>query len=228
MPQTSLLLSASRASWATPTHHGTRWDKHPKMKELRQKILERDDHTCQGCGWRAEQWQDIHHRNDNHADFSESNLETLCPLCHQVFHLPQAAATGGGSVIFLPEISQADLNLLCIGLFVAMKTPKGKWSGIARTLFSLLEARKSIMESQVGRSDPGVLAQVLLNMSPEEYAQRDKRIGHLRLLPFASRFQAAIEYWETQNFKQPPQEQWEKLLPEDIQLANLMPASAAS
>lgn len=223
-PSTNLLLSADRAAWASSPTHGTRFDeKNHELYKMRDKILSRDHHTCQGCGWKSKDWQEIHHRNGDHRDHSEGNLETLCPLCHQVFHLPIAAATGGGSIIWLPEMPQGELNLLCIGLFVAMKNPKGRWAGIARTVFSALESRKSFMDEHLGRSDPGVLAQVLINLTPEEYARREAMVGSLRLLPYAARFQGAIDYWEATNFKSLPEDKWEEMLPSDLDLSTLAP-----
>lgn len=212
-PKTSLLLSVSRASWAVSAQHGSRWEKHkiltPAFKE---KIFERDDYTCQACGWKSKKYQEIHHRDSNHSNHSEDNLETLCPLCHQVFHLPIAASTSGGTIIWLPEMSQASLNLLCIGLFIAMKTKGAKHGGVARTLFSTLEARKAFVDENIGRSDPGVLAQVLLNLKPEDYERREEFVGALRLLPYLSRFETQVEYWAGTQFKKLPEEEWDKLV----------------
>lgn len=222
---TPLILSASRASWAASPQHGTQFEKHRVLTPaLKAKVFERDKHTCRGCTWRSEKFQEIHHRNDDHSDHRESNLETLCPLCHQVFHLPIAAATNGGTIIWLPEMSQATLNLLCIGLFVAMKHNKGKHAGTARTLFSVLEARKTFVDEHLGRSDPGVLAQVLLNLEPDAYARREDFVGHLRLLPYPSRFEVQIDYWSASQFEKFPEASWDALLP----ALGLNPASTAT
>lgn len=225
--QPSLLLSATRASWAVSAQHGTEWEKNKTLtKDLRQKIFERDNHTCQACGWRSERFQEIHHKNDNHSDYREENLQTLCPLCHQVFHLPIAASTNGGTIIWLPEISQEKLNLLCVGILVAMKDRAGKWGGVARTLFSTLEARKAFVDENLGRSDPGAVAQVLINLKPEDYARRADFVGALRLLPYASRFETQIDYWVASCFKEKAAEdQWAGLI-EGLDLAALIPKEA--
>lgn len=212
-PKTSLLLSASRASWAVSAQHGSHWEKHKVLtREFKEKVFERDNHTCQACGWRSRKYQEIHHRDNNHSDHSLDNLETLCPLCHQVFHLPIAASTSGGTIIWLPEMSQASLNLLCIGLFVTMKNKGAKHGGVARTLFSTLEARKAFVDENLGRSDPGILAQVLLNLKPEDYERREEFVGALRLLPYLSRFETQVEYWAGTQFKKLPEEDWGKLV----------------
>lgn len=217
-----LILSASRASWAVSANHGTELDRTEKMVALRPKILRRDDHTCQGCGLRSERWQEIHHRNDDHRDFREKNLETLCPFCHQVFHLPLAASTCGGTLIWLPEMSQSDLNRLCGPLFVAVKTQKSRWSGQARQLIGYLEARGPLMESSLGSSDPGLLAQVLLNLGADQYAKREKMLAGIRLLPLPARFQNAIDYWEAALYNDP--DRWQEVLPDSVNLSALVGA----
>lgn len=210
---TPLLLSATRSSWAVSSQHGTEWDNHKVLtRQLRERVFARDGGACQACGWTSDRFQEIHHRDGNHGNHAEDNLETLCPLCHQVFHLPVAAATNGGAIVWLPEMSQAHLNLLCIGMFVAMRNPKAKHAGSARALFSTLEARRAFVDENLGRSDPGVLAQVLINLKPEDYARREEFVGPLRLLPSLSRFETQVEYWAATAFKRWPEEQWDQLL----------------
>lgn len=222
----SLLLGADRASWAASVDHGSELDRSSKMKAVRDEILRRDDHTCQHCGWRSERWQEIHHKDSNHRNFDKSNLEVICPMCHQVFHLSTAAATGGGSIVWLPEVPQAVLHHLCIALFVALRNDNSRWAGSARGLFGAFEARKSFVEQNLanGGSDPGVLAQTLLKMSPEDYARRHEFLAPLRLLPYASRFQAQIDYWASAQFREMPLESWTGTLPEGYNVVDIIRA----
>lgn len=43
----------------------------------------------------------------------------LCPLCHSCLHLDAAGRRKAGKIIWLPELSQEELNLLCLAHFVA-------------------------------------------------------------------------------------------------------------
>lgn len=54
----------------------------PKGRQIRQKILLRDDFTCRYCGFKAEKYQIVHHIDGNPADNRESNLQTVCPMCN--------------------------------------------------------------------------------------------------------------------------------------------------
>lgn len=224
-----LVLGTPRSAWSVLPHHGSQVVGLRALRKIRDKIVERDKYTCQACGWVSRQWQEIHHRNHDHGDHREKNLVTLCPLCHQVFHLPQASATGGGSIIWLPEVEQRELNLICIALFVALRHPKGKWRGAAQAIQGAFEARSgmaldflkypasSTPSSELRTSgpvcDPGYLAQALLRLRPDQFENRAHLTRALRLLPHPSRFQDEIEYWEKACFPSMDSNEWDALLP---------------
>jgi hypothetical protein len=55
-------------------------------KQIRMKILERDNHTCRYCGFRAFKWQVVHHIDGNPENNARKNLETICCMCNMVLH----------------------------------------------------------------------------------------------------------------------------------------------
>lgn len=213
-----LLLGATRGSWLMPVNHGTELDTNKKLVSVRDKILKRDNYTCKYCGWHSERHQEIHHINHNHKDFKESNLATVCPLCHQVFHLSSASITEGAEIIWLPEMTQEDLNRLCIAIFIAEKSGNKKWEGPAKRLFNALNSRAEFVNNSLSdkASDPGVFAETLLNLSKEEYKGREKFVKNLRLLPFSSRFLTQIEYWSAACFKDIPLDDWLTIIPKEF------------
>jgi 5-methylcytosine-specific restriction endonuclease McrA len=57
---------------------------HRRWSAIRQQVLERDDYTCQMCGFVASSNLHIHHimkRSEGGTDHLD-NLLTLCPSCH--------------------------------------------------------------------------------------------------------------------------------------------------
>ncbi len=209
-----LILSATRGGWQVPAHHGTEQDAAKAMKEVRQKILDRDKGVCQFCGFKAQRWQEIHHVNDNHGDNSPSNLVTACSFCHQCMHLGLAGSTAGGELIWLPEMSQAELNHLCRAIFVAMRDEKGKLYSSAFGLYMALKNRGVFLEQNfsVGASDPGLLGQAFLKMKPEEYAARGEHMKNIKLLPQNSRFEPQIKYWAEVVFRDLGPDSWSRLV----------------
>lgn len=209
-----LMLSATRASWQIPAHHGTEQDGAEAMKSARPKVLERDKHTCRFCGFKAQKWQEVHHINDDHTNLTLSNLATACAFCHQCFHLGLAGSTAGGSLIWLPEMSQIELNHLCRALFVAMMDDKGKVYAAASGLYMSLESRGVFMEQHfaAGASDPGVMGQAFLKMKPEAYLKRADFLKNIRLLPHRSRFEPQVKYWAEVVFRDLPPETWDRLI----------------
>ena len=195
---TDIILSADRLSWSAPVQHGSRWDKSKGMVKMRPKILQRDNYTCQGCGFRSKEFQEIHHKDGDHSNFKESNLEVLCPLCHQVFHPVMASVSSAASMIWLPEMTQVELNRLLFAIFSCIK--KGNQHplhSVAKGVWGVLEMRRVYLENQLGKSDPGVYGQVLLNLSPQEYKERNVKMSAIKMLANPARFETEIDFWST-------------------------------
>ncbi len=217
MKPIELVMGADRQAWGLPASHGTESDRNIDMRNLRLRVLARDDNVCAGCTWRSRSYQEIHPRNGNHRDMHEDNWATLCPLCHQVFHLPIASSSGGGELIWLPEISQADLNLLSIVLFIARRNQDHPWYTLAGMVNADLANRVAFIRARFNRQDPSLLAQILVRMKPEEYATRAHTLRHLRLLPRPERFTTAINAWAKDEFSTFPPDAWEKVLSQAMQ-----------
>lgn len=204
-------LSADRLSWSALPLHGSHWDRSKGVMKYRGKILARDNFVCQGCGWRSEEFQELHHRDGDHSNYRESNLETLCPLCHQLFHPSSATISGGGFMIWLPELTQAELNRLCFPLFWAYAAgPTHPLHSVARSTYAMLDQRRVELESHVGKSDAASFGQMLLRLSPEDYARRVESLAPIKMLANPKRFQVEVDYWGAVLSKQRTPEEWVK------------------
>lgn len=226
-----LILSATRKSWKMSSTHGTEFDKNykdskgnpGKLKSVWDSVWERDKHKCYYCGFESKRHQEIHHLNDDHSDNSIDNLVTICPLCHQSFHLDTASTTNGGKVIWLPEFSQQELNYLSRAIFIAMEESESReknnlevigYIKIAKMLENSLAERALIVDQQIqnGASDPAVFANALINMTDAQYEKRFGFLKPFKLLSFHSRFPIQIKQWKNNVFKDIPAETWEKLI----------------
>ena len=207
-----LILSATRASWQIAAHHGTEQD--AAMKTIRPKILSRDKNTCRYCGFVSPKWQEIHHLNDNHQDSSPDNLATVCPFCHQCFHLGLAGSTSGGVLIWLPELTQAELNHLARAAFIAMRDEGCKLFASASALMTALETRAAFLDNHFTpmASDPAFLGQAFLKMSKDDYGKRGETLKNIKLLPNRSRFEPQIKYWSESVYRDLSPETWDRLV----------------
>lgn len=220
-----LLPSVDLQSWQiTSTSNGTLIDRSvkPEIIELYKKIMERDGFNCYYCGFHSEKWQEIHHLNDNHFDYSESNLVTVCPLCHQNHHLNSAYINNGAELIWLPELTQQELNYICRALFVAnqIKEDNGKKYnhfianlGMPYLWHNLFYTRKKLLDKNFGEgcSDLSKFAQVLLDIkkeNPKHYLNRSHWIKGFKLLHKPRRFHVQVQYWKEEVFKELPLNQW--------------------
>ncbi len=87
--------------WFPDRADKTAWNK------LRDKMLTRDDYTCQYCGHRAEKYMQAHHLKDSSSN-SLKNLVTCCGACHAVNHFGLNLALGVVEIWQSP-ISQVEI-----------------------------------------------------------------------------------------------------------------------
>lgn len=221
----NLLLSAHKKSWQVSSLHGTRQDPEKKTHKIFQKVWERDNYNCQYCGFHDVKWNEVHHLNDDHEDLSMDNLVTICPLCHQCFHLNLAHTTNGGTVIWLPEFTQQELNYFLRGIFVALETKEEEaqeapFHKMAISIYQALEAREQIVGEHFysgtaidsNERNVGAFGQMLLNLSEEEYNNRAEFISNFKLLASPSRFPVQMKYWKSVSFHDLPITSWNKLI----------------
>ncbi|MDD5162834.1 MAG: HNH endonuclease [Candidatus ainarchaeum sp.] len=57
-----------------------------EWKQIRLKILERDNYSCQYCGFKCDKWQIVHHIDGNPNNNQQSNLMVVCQMCNLIEH----------------------------------------------------------------------------------------------------------------------------------------------
>lgn len=188
---------------------------------LKQKILERDSHTCRGCGFQSKKYQEIHYLNHDRHDHSEDNLVTMCIFCYQCFNLDKVSEMRSGVLLWLPEIEQKDLHHIARALYVA-RISQGAVAETARKVLDILMTRREEAKSRISTDDPYILSMVLSDyLGLKQYRRKDKKLAGIRLFPLDRRiikeadlefnqFPQILAYWRSKNgpFGQKPPPQW--------------------
>lgn len=174
---------------------------------LRDSVLKRDKFACVYCGFTAKKFQRVHFKNGEPAALAAENLVTACIFCEQCFELESIAKMHSGTLIWLPEISQAELHHLCRALYVARLHDDHPLSKNAQTVLDQLLARRVEAKKRIGTDDANVLATALFEqMDDATYAARAAKLEGIRLLPLSRRlsgggsgdkdhFPDIIKYW---------------------------------
>lgn len=164
------------------------------------KVYERDVYTCQYCGFQAKEYQEVVNVDGNYNNNKLSNMITACCFCMQCLFLQSVGLDemGGGQLIYLPEMSQGDLNSFCHVLFCAMGNNTG-YQDSAQSIYRSFKFRSQIIENKFGSgtSNPSVIGEMII-----EYQERfpDKKIEILkdmRLLPSHTKFRIQLDAWAT-------------------------------
>lgn len=225
MATLSISLSVTRdARFAPVPGHTSSTDTDKQVVHLRQVVIQQPRHQrrCAGCDFAfgtSDQFE-LHHLDGDHRHNDPTNLVPVCAMCHAPFHLDLVTRRwrgSPGSIIYLPELTQGQLNNLLQALAFAMlaqqqkglqqapsAAPIGDDDPLMRiqSLHMALERRAEAVEKlgdgSVGRpglSQPAVMARVLSEMSDADYAQRDTLLHGLRYLPAAEQLLAAAQEW---------------------------------
>ncbi len=165
--------------------------------KFQEQVLARDDFSCQFCGFQARQFQEVVNLDKNYNNNRLANIATACCFCSQCFFLEAVGRGdyGGGTLIYLPEISQADLNGLCHVLFCAIANATD-YRMDAQNVYRNLKLRSKIVEDKLGEgmSNPALVGQALLNTwDPQQ--PLPAWLDSLRLLPARAKFTQQIETW---------------------------------
>jgi intracellular multiplication protein IcmJ len=162
------------------------------------RAFERDNYTCQYCGFQAKEYQEIVNLDGNYTNNKLGNMITACCFCSQCLFLDAIALeeSGGGQLIFAPEISQADLNSFCHVLFCAMGNGTG-YQDSAQAVYRGFKFRSQIIENKfgTGTSNPAVFGQLVLEYKMEHPEAKVDILKDMRLLPSYAKFKTQLDAW---------------------------------
>lgn len=189
-----LMLTASPGAWRL--YSARQAD--PRFKTYEEKVFQRDQYTCRFCGFQAKTDQHIINLDGNYSNNKLENLLTSCCFCAQCFFIESVGVGGygGGTLIYLPELSQTALNALCHVLFCAMTNDTG-YKNTAQAIYRGFKFRSQLVEEKFGEgtSDPSIFGHLLIDSN---YTSREKMSSlfcDIRLLPSRAKFRQQIERW---------------------------------
>lgn len=169
-----------------------------RFTSFEKKIFQRDRHTCQFCGFQARLFQEIINIDGNYSNNNQNNLITACCFCAQCFFMESVGVGGygGGTLIYLPELTQAELNSLCHVLFCAITNDTG-YKSSAQNIYRAFKFRSQAVEDKFGEgtSDPSIFGQLMIDSGVKDEKVRAELLQNIRLLPSRAKFRRQIEKW---------------------------------
>jgi len=189
-------------------------------EELKNKIFERDENTCRCCGFQAKKYQQVLIKNQNKNDLREDNLLTTCIFCHQCFNLEDVSEMRSGVLIWMPEISQAQLHHMARAIYVG-RISQGPTADASRKALDTIMERREEVKRRIGTDRPYILGMVMRDyLGSKHYYYRGKKLDGVRLMPLDRRiikeadlefnqFPQILAYWRSKDGpfggKTPPQ-----------------------
>ena len=197
-----LKLTLGKQNWV----NFVKRDSSESFSQTKERIQQRDQGTCCYCGFQAESSMLVINKDGNYANNSMVNMHTACPLCVQCLFLEQSDKVGsssGGTLIYLPEISQEELNGLTHVMFCSIANATVH-EEIAQQLYNSLRLRKKYVENAYGElnSDPVALGCSLINTPTKDQSIPARVLKDLRLLASMTKFREQIVEWSKQAASQ--------------------------
>lgn len=194
----------------------------PDFIRAAKAVLIRDKHQCSQCGFTSTKWQQVVTKNESYTkkDFVDSNLITVCPLCFHGLRLGYAAEEKSLSFIYLPELTQAELNNIMRLIYFYIEQPEidvddedltpqqqsmNDCKSYAEAIQMELRDRREMVSqvhhySNINKLD--MLVMMLAQQSDEAYNQREKFFGPMRYLLEPSLMVEMNEHYSKTTFAQ--------------------------
>lgn len=189
-----LQLAVNLAGWRI----FTRRKEDKAFLPVAKRVYERDSYTCQYCGFQARDYQEIVNLDGNYTNNKVSNMITACCFCTQALFLQAVGLDemGGGQLIYLPEMSQADLNSFCHVLFCAMGNNTG-YQDSAQSIYRSFKFRSQIIENKfgAGTSNPATMGQIIIEYQDRFPDRKVNILKEMRLLPSHTKFRVQLDAW---------------------------------
>ncbi len=163
-------------------------------------VFRRDNFSCRYCGFRTNAFLEVVNQDNNYQNSKQDNLVTACCFCAQCQFIESVGddGYGAGTLIYMPELSQAAVNTFCRRLFISMLASEEQQER-AQALYQVLKARQQVIEGHFGEgmSDPKHFGRLWLDfvMQQGQTTELDAMLSQLRLLPARGRFRKQISVW---------------------------------
>lgn len=196
-------VTAQRGNWQR--YHARKRNK--AFLALAKSVHNRDKFTCRFCGFQAQQYQYVVNIDHNYSNNKSANLATACAFCAQCFFVDSLEIDGntGGWIIYLPEITQSDLNHFCRVLFCSMLRD-APYKGKLQTCYLSLQDRGKEIDNVFGPNSckANTFGQALIDSGVGSDGLQHAMLTDFRLLPDRKFFTKEIKYWKNNVFKQIP------------------------
>ena len=202
-----LQLAVNLAGWRI----FTRRKEDKAFLPVAKRILQRDAYTCQYCAFQAQEYQEVVNLDGNYLNNKASNIDSVALRQCLFLQAVGVDEMSGGQLIYLPEVSQGDLNSFCHVLFCALGN-NTSYQDSAQSIYRSLKFRSQMVENKygAGTSNPTVFGQMLIEYQTHDPEKKyDELLHDMRLLPSYVKFNVQLDAWAAAALKELEEEEHE-------------------
>lgn len=172
------------------------------FSDFAERVISARKYICECCGFKSERFMRLVSLNGVYTILKPERFQVCCPFCFMTKRLERAKDKA--VVIYLPEISQNQLNMFIHSLwhFSSSKSLNSTQYHYSNDVFNNLLKRTDPIDSALGDKahQPENFAFALKSISDADYLLKDSAFSGIRLLPVKKGFATEIEYWSQEIY----------------------------
>lgn len=149
---------------------------------------------------------------------------TVCPICYESNRLDFAITNGLGKVIYFPEMSQADINMIVhTHLNIVHENSEQHEGQVRKNIsylknnikieFSILESREKALHELFDANTSKEFVGFIARLTDADYIKhRHKLFKSLRYLPDLDAYKSRAQGWKNEAYSQISLSRWESIL----------------
>lgn len=162
------------------------------------KVFALYENTCGYCGFKDNISLEVLNRDNDYNNNKISNMIAGCKICTQCHFVQDCnlSKVGGGDLIYMPELSQHEINGLCHSIFKSIYL-EDKNKSVSQSIYRKLKYRRKIFENIFGEnySDPSLFSNIIQECGISLLDGSSENIKNVRLLPSYIKFLDLISEW---------------------------------
>lgn len=152
--------------------------KKPCLPGRRSAITAATPHSCEVCG--APGGKDGA-ALEKHL-VGPSKIKHVCPICHHCFHLDFAGLQKSGKIIWLPEVTQENLNLLCLAMFLVIhKSGVNRNNDDAKALLGHVKRMYASFRKRTEYVEIALGSGAMESLGPRDYLSEPQHLASLMI-----------------------------------------------
>lgn len=181
------------------------------------KLIKDSDGVCDCCGFKSHSYARVQLLPNGNPK-NPADWQVCCAMCYESQRYSYALEAGLGEAIWLPELTQSELNMIVHGILnillldeEAKAAERDDYEALKREAMmhvSNLQERGTALLRHLSLNQPSDLVRFLQMFSDTDYSRRDIYFKNVRYLPNIDKYLVRAKKWFADAYKGIEPKRW--------------------